>query len=105
MDKKSCENCGHLEADWLCDRSGGNITKRTIACGSWTRNPDKWLDILPTEPGWYFWKEPIKKEISMELVGKSNNELFGFVCVGRTYDIPVKTMKGQWQGPITPKGE
>jgi hypothetical protein len=82
-DKKSCENCG---------RQMPNCPIKTKNLTCWLRNPRKWLSILPTEPGWYWFKK--QNEIGLMNISKLTlNEWIENSAHAKTF---------QWQGPITP---
>ena len=93
-DKKSCENCG---------RSMRNcpIKMRDLQC--WVRNRELWLSILPTEPGWYWWRNDEKDEPVIGDLGFNGFGVFIGEFKNGITEI-VADYKGQWQGPITPKG-
>ncbi len=100
-DKKSCENC--KDKDAVC--SGIRV-----GCPLWQRNQSMWLSILPTEPGWYFYSHNLKKigqkEIwSFEILqAEAEYDDLRFWDVAMGEYTKVKSMRGMWQGPITPKG-
>jgi len=90
-DKKSCLNCAE-HGTGLSNYCG----KQATVCNHlshWLRNPDLWLDILPTEPGWYWYERGIEGGIfKITALDIENWE---------RDDNWVKKFK--WQGPITPK--
>ena len=76
-DKKSCKSCGI-----------GNCAGCTNF-SKWTRNPRQWLLILPTEPGWYWWRDNL-------------NASSQIICIAL---LELGKLKhGQYQGPIKPEG-
>jgi len=84
-DKKSCENC------LQCTGDGCNTICKNLS--SWQRDPAMWLDILPTEPGWYWCKNtPDRSQVApfIKWIDKLN---IGHIASGYL-----------WQGPITPHG-
>jgi len=90
-DKKSCNNCSSIPC---C----GDIAYSCRACIQWQRNPTVWTDIMPTEPGIYFYRKC-----------KCGNWKVGAICIterGIVWASNKKAVKfdGEWQGPITPKG-
>lgn len=98
-DKKSCQNCKRY-------RPGESCFCRNFA--DWQRNPDKWLSILPTEPGLYFWRPDTSvKYTVVELwkisthLCKSGLQVFFFGTEG--HDFLDDIQEGEWQGPIVPK--
>lgn len=97
-DKMECGNCGTT-----IDVCGFYIS-RVHVCKHWKRNPHVWLDIPPVEPGWYWWKYRDAK-FSPEIVWVHfvNGELWCFIVFEKE-DRPLKTMSGEFQGPITPEG-
>lgn len=93
MDKKSCENCGRTK--YFCESKG--------LCEHWLRNPDLWLDILPTEPGWY-WLDSNRPLIGKTIIAKVHAGEFGLLATFEDYHtMPITDIDGQFQGPITPK--
>ena len=104
-DKKLCQNCGHLWADWLCHIKNTAITKRVVSCPHWTRSPCKWISILPTEPGIYWFKTKGNDYNLCEVYVDRDNELFSrTVNTGRRgLLLSILAGKVQFQGPIAPK--
>jgi hypothetical protein len=92
-DKKSCWNCiGSKSFYSIVCYDGKRIDKNGI-CPRWQRNPDLWLDIMPTDLGWYWWRPDARSEaITTHIIN-----------IGH-YKATTK-MSGQWQGPIKPEGE
>lgn len=86
-DKRCCGNCG-TGCDSLLQQP----------CKKWTRNPRKWLDILPTEPGVYFYRKCQHDKWKVGAIEISDRGL-----VWRANKVTVK-YNGQWQGPINPEG-
>lgn len=113
MDKKSCDSCKHIESGWLCDITNSSIIKRKNACSNWSRDPHKWLDILPEEEevlkNLYcaFWWEADIYSLPIIVRVKPNHRplIVESVWDGRVIRREVKKMGGRWQGPIRPEGE
>lgn len=103
-DKKSCENCLRKLTERICADCD------MLTHSHWIRNPQMWLAILPTEPGWYWWRanedaKPTVIELyscSKKLcktgfqVNYSGSECWEFL---RMID------EGEFQGPIEPNNE
>lgn len=97
-DKKSCENC-ILGKD--CPRNGW--IKQKGCCETWQRNPSLWLDMLPTEPGWYWWKAWSSEKTGL-IYWIENYDNGPMMATDPDGDVSVKEIGGYWQGPLTPKG-
>ncbi len=91
MDKKGCENC---KTKFMCANKFGDKYCH------WLRNPRRWLSILPTEPGIYFYRKCTcsKWEAACLIINESGQLL---------WESNRKSVKGtyEWQGPIRPEGE
>lgn len=99
-DKKSCFNCVKHNSNSIC--------KYVVSCYAknkyWLRNPHLWLSIPPEEPGWYWWRKNEQSE--SEIIELFFNMLGIFVAKFMNEKIEiVSNLKGQFQGPIRPKGE
>jgi len=95
-DKKECVNCRDKTT---CGQGIRDV--RGYGCSQWSRSPRLWLDILPTEPGWYWFRGgPYTNDPQASRV----RYIGPLLCVAPN-DLwhPIEKMVGQWQGPITPK--
>jgi len=98
-DKPSCENCGHCQ-------SGGVIPYNGCKNYShWQRDPHKWLAILPTEPGTYwFRKHKTDTARVIEVYRRDvDQKLYGDMPSG--FGMQLSMMGGEWQGPIAPRNQ
>ncbi|MDD4862284.1 MAG: hypothetical protein PHI33_09240 [Smithellaceae bacterium] len=91
--KQSCENCGNQDTITACQAYHRNDM---WGCKYWHRNPHLWLDILPSEPGWYWYRVQAKSVVWMVNV----HTLYNGLHVG---EDTVKELGGLWQGPIAPE--
>lgn len=103
-DKKCCENCYHSRAHTRpsqvpCPR------KKVEICNHWKRNPNVWLDILPEEEGWYWWRLNDSDNRYKECICLFKNSSGRMMCVDPDADVLAEDMKCQWQGPIVPHNE
>jgi hypothetical protein len=109
--KRSCENCKHYYfVEALCMRKTKRVHKpATSICHNWSRRPSRWLSILPTEPGWYWWRSIhwsvfASKERGKELTARSVRPIFVTKSFAESSYMKRTWMYGgQWQGPITPE--
>lgn len=102
-DKKTCENCGNKNKIAACHTYRRDSVYP--GCEYWTRNPRKWLDILPTEPGWYWFKNNLrakKYEVIFIFQENRNERLICQDLEGNTFILGVN-IGGCFQGPITPE--
>lgn len=94
QDKKSCQNCSKRRPQ---EKNPGIC----VPCHNyslWQRNPNLWLDIPPTEPGWYWLKEKDRVTQIVEVIIKHSHVYrSGTECFDKLTEV-----EGQWQGPITP---
>ena len=95
-DKKSCDTC----KGGICPDT---VNGRENYCDTWKRDPLRWLSILPTEPGWYWWRWKTNGTI----VGIINDPLSGKLVTSGERGIEIDNIRlnGQWQGPIKPDGD
>jgi hypothetical protein len=70
----------------------------------WKRDPQKWISILPTEPGIYWWKETKKHNavITDVYINDKDKKLYATMPSG--FGMQLTMVRGRWQGPITPHG-
>jgi len=95
MDKKSCKNCNAYKYLKPFPCYDGNRQNKNGVCSKWLRNPTFWLDITPTETGWYWWKLNKKSKL------KDILPLFGNAKMLKR----LTKEQGVWQGPICPKNK
>ena len=99
-DKMSCGNCAIGRADLL----GCKIKSKCRDFAKWERPTYLWLDILPSEPGWYWFEDhtfPKHPDISAVEI---HNDGTMSLCGTEIYR-EVNKQKGRWQGPLTPNEE
>ena len=100
-DKMECENCAIGRADLL----GCKIKSKCHNFAKWERPTYLWLDILPTEPGWYWLREQVPNGTdiwSFNVVKvENNNGKLSIWCEMNGWET-VKSIAGQFQGPLTP---
>lgn len=53
-----------------------------------------WTTTIPTEPGYYWWRNPINRPRILEI------DEAGFLVVGKIRPSDCKNMAGEWAGPI-----
>jgi len=92
-DKKSCENCG----DKICAR---HVMRKNHVCDDWQRDSEMWLSIMPTEPGWYWWRGGTKSDPLVVRIYYFSDGTMSTNGAGINY---YKMAGNEWQGPITPK--
>lgn len=95
-DKKSCGNCAIGQADLL----GCKIKSKCHDFAKWERPTYLWLDILPTELGWYFERRPGIKARMIEVVKDTHGNIAELLQDGWKSKLNAES---KWQGPITPK--
>lgn len=65
-----------------------------VARMAWTTSP-------PTEPGWYWYRDPSQLELGPEVLLVSHAD--GPDTPLDIEGIPLTEFTGEWQGPITPE--
>lgn len=103
MTKKKCADCRHLT---MCGKT--ELKKSKTVCKQWTRNADLWLDIPPTEPGWYWGRrfpktEPMIIDVRDEIDAGGDVPGFHYWEEDRGDWVTINKLTGEFQGPITPK--
>ena len=105
-DKRECRNCASCR-NMLCYARIENTAALPTPplCKYWLRNPTLWLDILPSEPGWYWWRYKGEETITDVYIRESDKKLYVTLPSGFGASLALiksKKEKCQWQGPIKP---
>jgi len=97
-DKKSCDNC--IKNGAICSGVSGYSEIQGSGddgqCSGWSRDPRKWLSILPVENGWYWWKQFV------DSIAYPREISHGYFIDD---DSLVSEVGGELQGPISPVEE
>jgi len=107
-DEKSCENCVAYRYLKPFPCYNGVQQNKNGVCDKWKRNPSLWLQILPDETGWYWWRRigwaaTVPKKTCKELTDRSVKPIFATKSFSESAYMKKTWMYGgEWQGPIKP---
>lgn len=103
-DKKSCANCMNNLAYCRDCELNPKLTARQKVSNNHIRDSHKWLSILPTAPGWYWWRQNERyKPVIIECFS-SRLEMPVAKFMDERVEI-LETLGGEFQGPIEPNNE